>query len=248
MASKRKKKSETPPSEPKEKTPPPPPETFPLEKRTLVILTIAFLAGGALMTIEIVGGRIIAARFGSHVFVWGGLIGIFMGALSLGYFFGGRLADRFPTLPAMGSVLCLTGGTVLLLPAVSGPVCGLVADLFFTKNVELANRWNPTFAILVLFSAPALLLGSISPFTVRLLARDVGTLARVTARVYALNALGSIAGTILTAFFLMSVMGNTAILIVTAVLLLVTGAGTILSGLFGFFESGAPKAVETPST
>jgi MFS family permease len=246
MVSKKKKKLAAEPPRPPEE-PAAPPEKAPLERRVLAILAVAFLAGAVLMTLEIVGGRIVAARFGSHVFVWGGLIGIFMGALSLGYFFGGRLADRFPNVVAMGVMLLLAGGTLLVLPLVSGPVCILVGDLFFPNNIEMANRWNPTVAIIILFTAPSLLLGSVSPFTVRLLARDIRTLGRVAARVYALNALGSIAGTLLTAFFLMGVMGNAMILVSAGVLLLLLGGGAIASQWLGPFKSPVPSGKPRPA-
>lgn len=217
----------------------PPPSVF-------LVLAVAFCAGAALMAVEIVGGRIVAAHFGSHIFVWGGLIGIFMGALSLGYFLGGRLADRIPRFAAMGAVLFLAGIFVLFVPLIADAVCRAVGDLLFPSNAVLANRWNPTVAIILIFGAPAVLLGAASPFTVRLLAREIGTMGRVTARVYALNAMGSIVGTVATAFFLMSVLGNTAILLVVAVLLLLFGAFLAAFDLVASRKAGLAQAPIPP--
>lgn len=207
-----------------------PPSSLPTPpaRRETAILAVAFLAGTVLMAMEIVGGRLIAARFGSHVFVWGGLIGVFMGALSLGYFLGGRVADRSPRFLTLGSIMILAGLAILTVPVLGGPVCALVAGLFFTGNAELANRWNPTFAIVLIFTVPSLLLGSVSPFAVRLLARDIATMGRVAARVYAFNAMGSIAGTLVTAFILMGFLGNTAILVFSGIVFSASGGALIL--------------------
>ncbi|MHC4600074.1 MAG: fused MFS/spermidine synthase [Planctomycetota bacterium] len=245
MAKKKKKSGKAPKTETDEQSPASPPAsetaTGPAPRQNL-ILTVAFLAGAGLMTLEIVGGRVVAAHFGSHVFVWGGLIGIFMGALSAGYFFGGRLADRYPHVSVLGAGLLFAGGLVLLVPAVADPVCRIVGNALFQGNDELANRWNPALAIVLIFTGPALFLGSISPFTIRLLARDVATMGRVTARVYALNALGSIAGTLVTAFFLMGVMGNTTILILTGGGLILLGVLVVVTGTLG----GGSPVMETP--
>jgi len=231
MASKKKKRktTEAPAVSPAESAPTPADPDLP-GGTGLAVLAISFLAGAVLMTMEIVGGRIVASHFGSHVFVWGGLIGIFMGSLSLGYFLGGRVADRFPDVRVMGLVMALAGGGILLVPVVANPICRLVGSALFTGNVEMANRWNPTVAILLIFTLPSVLLGAISPFTVRLLAREIEKMGRITARVYASNAIGSIFGTVLTAFFLMSVMGNTAILVVSAILFLATGLAVAIGG------------------
>jgi hypothetical protein len=197
---------------------------------TILALGMAFLSGAALMTLEIVGGRVVASRFGSHVFVWGGVIGIFMGALSLGYYFGGKAADRHPKLFAMGLLTALSGVAVALVPLIAGPVCRFMAASLFTSDFELANRWNPLVAVILIFSVPSILLGSITPFTIRLSARDVSSMGGIAARVYAVNAIGSIAGTIITAFILMSYIGNSAILLSVGIFLAAIGIGCTAMG------------------
>lgn len=241
MSSKRKARAEKPkaPETPAGAGPATPPDA--VRRRDLAVLSAAFLAGAVLMAMEIVGGRIVAAHFGSHVFVWGGLIGIFMGALSLGYYVGGRTADRHPDIGFLAGVMVLAGCAVLLVPLVADPLCRFVGGVLFTGNMELANRWNPTVAVILVFAVPSVLLGSISPFAVRLLARDIETMGRVTARVYAFNALGSIIGTLVTAFFLMSYMGNRMILISLAVLFAGAGAALFRIGKVWKAEEGSPS-------
>lgn len=223
-----------------------------LDARTVAILALAFLSGGALMTLEIVGGRIIAAHLGSHVFVWGAVIGVFMGSLSLGYFAGGKLADRFPRTWLAGAVTFTAGLAVLLVPLLSTPVCRAVTGFFFTGNIDLSARWNPLIAVLVLFLAPAAILGAISPIAIRLLALETRSLGRLAGRIYALNALGSILGTLVTAFILMGFLGNTAILAANGVMLLFVGTAIAamdrFSALFGKLEEKKCNKIPLPGT
>jgi hypothetical protein len=46
------------------------------------------------MMIELLGTRIIAPFYGASLYVWSSLISVTMIALALGYFAGGRWADR----------------------------------------------------------------------------------------------------------------------------------------------------------
>ena len=56
-----------------------------------LILTLAFISGFIIMTIELLGGRILSPWFGNSIHVWGSIITVFMLSLSLGYLYGGRL-------------------------------------------------------------------------------------------------------------------------------------------------------------
>ena len=83
----------------KEPAAPPEPEgnASPLLSRDAGLQLLVFSAGGVLMGLEIAGSRVLAPHFGNSVFVWGSLISVFLLALSVGYVFGGRLADRVPS-------------------------------------------------------------------------------------------------------------------------------------------------------
>ena len=73
------------------------------------LLVVVFVCGGVLMAFEMVGSRILAPTFGSTVFVWGSLIGVFLGALSVGYLVGGRLADKWPSFFVLGAIIAAAG-------------------------------------------------------------------------------------------------------------------------------------------
>ena len=61
-----------------------------------VITLAVFTSGAALLCAELAGSRLLAPFFGNSLFVWGGLIGVFLGGLAIGCWAGGALADRIP--------------------------------------------------------------------------------------------------------------------------------------------------------
>ncbi|MDI6773643.1 MAG: fused MFS/spermidine synthase, partial [bacterium] len=172
----------------------------------MVLRIVVFGSGAVLMGLEIVGSRLIAPFFGSSVFVWGGLISIFLGALSLGYYLGGMMADRWPRPTVLAGLLMLAGLTILALTVTARPVL-LAFDAW-----DLGPRLNPMLASIVLFAIPSVLMGMTSPFAIKLVARDLRTVGSSAGVLYALSTAGSIAGTVGTAFFLIPAMGVRAIL------------------------------------
>ncbi len=197
----------------------------------MILRVVVFGSGAVLMGLEIVGSRIIAPFFGSSVYVWGGLISIFLAALSLGYYLGGTMADRWPRPTLLAGLLALSGLAILILPVVSRPV--LVAfDAW-----DLGPRLNPLLASVTLFTVPSVLMGMTSPFAIKLVARDLATVGTSAGVLYAVSTAGSIVGTISTAFFLVPAMGVRAILYLLGALLLG------LSGLLVLRYSPAPRPV-----
>ncbi len=189
----------------------------------MILRGVVFGSGAVLMGLEIVGSRVIAPFFGSSVYVWGGLISIFLAALSLGYYLGGTMSDRWPRAGVLATLLSLAGIAILALNAVSRPV--LIA--FDAWN--LGPRLNPLLASIVLFSIPSVLMGTTSPFAIKLVARDLATVGTSAGVLYALSTAGSIFGTVATAFFLIPALGVRAILYLLGGLLLVLAALLMVS-------------------
>jgi len=179
------------------------------------LYAVVFICGAVLMSAEIVGSRILAPYFGSAIFVWGSLIGVVMVALAIGYYVGGRVADKYPSFPVLCGLVAAAGLFLLVMPAFSNAVCGAI-ELAFT-----GPRAGPLIASIVLFLVPMVLLAMVSPFAVRLSARDLASLGNVTGRLYALSTGGSIAGTLGTAFILVSYVGVRMLVFVLGLTLLV---------------------------
>ena len=187
------------------------------KSRDIVLKVIAFLSGAVLMSLEIVGSRVLAPYFGSSVFVWGSLIGVVLAAISVGAYLGGRLADRFPNTRPLCWLLVAAGIGALLLPTVGAAVNRQVFEL------DLGPRLGPFTASLCLFLIPGAALGAVTPFIVRLLVSQVRDVGTVAGTVSALSTAGSILGTLATAFLLIPEVGIGRILYLSGGLLLVLG-------------------------
>ena len=196
-------------------------------QRTLVLAT-AVLCGAVVMEVEILGARIVGPMFGVSLFVWTALITVTLLALTTGYFFGGRLADRSPSLRTLGFLVGLAGLFLLLLPLLRGPVL-LMAS-------EFSVRTGALVAALLLFGPALMLLGAVTPFAVKLFLLDTKQTGRTVGRLSALSTLGSFVGTVATGFWLVPlfhvnqlVAGTSMVLLVLSASLL-TGAGQWAAG------------------
>lgn len=187
------------------------------------MLSLLVLGSGAvLMGLEMLGSRLLAPYFGNSLFVWGSLISVFLSALSQGYLLGGRAADRWPRPSTLVRVALAAGAWVALLPWLTPPVLeGLQA--------RQGPRLAPLLASLALFFGPGVLMGMVSPLAIRLRAKGVERLGQDAGGLYALSTAGSIAGTLLTSFWLVPAMGSRALLGVLGLTLLVLAGGYAIS-------------------
>jgi len=237
-----------------------------------LLLATVFLAGGSLMSLEMASFRLVQPEFGSDIIVWGSLISVFLGGLSLGAFVGGRLADRGPRLWKLGAILALAGLLTLLLPLPILPGDGPDADrvsiadgvlewMFPGEGAPLPEEWGtpsgdgqlavyrppdlrwPTLGVgAILFGLPALLLGSVTPYTARLIIRSLGRVGTGVGQVSGCSTVGSILGTLGTAFYLVTWMGTRGLLISNGVLLV--GLGAVLAVVDAFHRGPAAAEAE----
>lgn len=181
---------------------------------SVLVYTVAFFSGAVLLGLEIVASRVLAPYFGNSVYVWGSLISVFLLALSIGYWLGGIVADKRPTLGTLAMVLAMAALFVLVLPLVYLPVGRFIADL------ELEFRFSVLLVSVLFFLAPSILMGMVSPFAIKLSATGLDVIGRTSGRVYALSTLGSITGALVVSFFLIQWLGTRAIVVVLGMVLL----------------------------
>ena len=167
----------------------------------LLLSFIVFVSGAVLMSLEIAGSRILAPYFGSSIFVWGSLISVVMTALSIGYYWGGWLSARQPSFGKLLILLLIPGIVIFFLPFLYPAANEWVA------SVDFGIRLNPLIACSILFLLPGIFLGTISPYAIRLAATTLSTVGSTAGTLYAVSTAGSIFGTLLTAFYLIPVMG-----------------------------------------
>jgi len=172
----------------------------------LLLYVVVFISGAVLMALEIVGSRVLAPYFGSSIFVWGSLISVVMTALSIGYYWGGWLSAREPSYNKLLMLLVIPGVLIFFLPFIYPSVNEQIA------MIDFGTRLNPLLACAALFLAPGIFLGAISPYVIRLAATRLHTVGSTAGTLYAVSTCGSILGTLLTAFYLIPVLGVTNII------------------------------------
>jgi spermidine synthase len=189
----------------------------------LAIGAAVFVAGGVLLGVELAASRVLAPFFGNSIFVWGALIGVVLAGLSVGYWTGGALADRIPAPQLLLAVLALGAAATLLVPVIDGPVLEAIVEW------DPGPRLNPLLAAVALFGVPSVILATATPIAVRLRARSVTRVGTTAGRLFAISTAGSIAGTFVTAFWLIPEIGTNQLLGLLATALFVA-AGFVALG------------------
>ncbi|MEZ5305851.1 MAG: fused MFS/spermidine synthase [Pyrinomonadaceae bacterium] len=181
--------------------------------RRFFIETTVFCCGAVVMIYEIVGSRILAPFVGTSTYTWTSLIGVILAALSLGYWLGGKRADRGPTNVGLAAVVF--GAAILITITI------LIQEfvLTFLAALRLPLEISATIAALLLFAPAAVMLGVVSPYAVRLSAMNLETTGQTVGRLYALSTVGSIGGTFLAGFVMLPFVGSIRTLYVLAAVL-----------------------------
>ena len=165
----------------------------------------------ASLAVEFGASRLLAPYFGTSLYVWGVLIGLILIYLSAGYVIGGRLADRHPNDSLLFQLTAWAGLWIGVIPLVSYPILLASQQGFAQLSVGLVA--GTLLAVLVMFAAPVILLGCVSPFAIRLLLQNVETGGNTAGLVYALSTAGSILGTFLPVFWFIPTYGTRPTLI-----------------------------------
>jgi putative effector of murein hydrolase LrgA (UPF0299 family) len=182
-----------------------------------MIYLLAFSSGFCIMGIELLGGRILAPFFGSSVHIWGSIITVFMLSLSFGYLAGGKLSTKAASLQRYGLIFICAGIAIL-------PVA--FSSQWIMEAIFLAiedTRYGSLLASMALFFVPTVILGMISPYSVRLLVTDKNKSGQVAGFLYFVSTLGSALGTIITSFYLVLLFQVNDIIMVFSSALIVLG-------------------------
>ena len=183
----------------------------------ILVYFMAFLSGFAVMAIEMLGGRILAPWFGSSIYIWGSIISIFLIALSLGYLLGGQLSILKPNMHKYGWLFISAGLSLLPIIYFSEPLINV--SFMFTDD----PRYGSLLGAVFLFFLPALILGMISPYSIRLLIKSQASSGNVAGRLYFMSTIGSALGTIGTAFYFVLYFEVNQILFTTVISLIIVG-------------------------
>lgn len=159
------------------------------------------------LAVELSASRLLGYVFGNSNLVWANIIGLMLLYLTVGYFIGGRLADRSPKQSLMVQIVLWGAFLSALVPLIGRPILTFSATAF--QDLEAALALGSFVSVLVLFSVPITLLGMVSPFAIRLAVTDLESAGRVSGQIYAMSTVGSILGTFLPTLYLIPVIGTT---------------------------------------
>lgn len=182
------------------------------------LLFTVFISGMTTLAAELAAGRLIGNVFGTSNLVWASIIGLILIYLTLGYFLGGKWADQNPTLEAMYRILAWGAFTLGLVPYIAGPVLRSAANAFEALSVGIMA--GSFIAVLILFSVPITLLGTISPYAIRLLVDDTSKAGQTSGQIYAISTLGSFIGTFVPTLVTIPTIGTTKTFLLFSLVLL----------------------------
>jgi hypothetical protein len=190
--------------------------------RPALILLVVFVVGGVLMGFEMLGSRFLYPYFGGGIGTWAALISTVLYALAIGYFAGGALVDRYPSLMVIVGSIGVAALYLLGMPTFVDGVMQAILDSYgYGMGAVL-------LAAALLLALPVGLLGMLSPAAVRLLLRQASSAGQVAGAVYGVSAVGNVAGILLTTFALIPSIGSRAIAYCFALTLALCGIALIL--------------------
>jgi len=181
-----------------------------------ILEIVVFICGAVVMIFELVGSRVLGPYFGTSIFVWTSLIGIILGSLSMGYYLGGKTADKNPKMSNLSLIVFLS--------SVSVGLTIIIKDflLIYLQTSISDIRVSSVIASFILFSPASILLGMVSPYAAKLKLDSLNTSGKIIGNLYAISTAGSIIGTFLSGFYLIPHFGTNKLLIILSITLIIT--------------------------
>jgi len=180
---------------------------------------IVFIVGTSILGAEIAAARLLAPYFGASTIVWANTIGIVLVALSIGYWYGGRLADRNPTREGLYRIVLLSGVLLAAVPFVADPFLGVAVEAL--DSISAGAFVGSLLGVTVLVATPVLVSGAVAPYALRLAVGDVTQAGTISGRLYAISTVGSLLGTFTSALLFIPLIGTRRTFILFGLLLVV---------------------------
>ena len=167
---------------------------------------LVFVVGTGSLGAEIAAVRLLSPYFGASTIVWANTIGVVLVALSIGYWLGGRLADRHPHMRGLCLLTLAAASLLAVVPFAADPLLDVAVDAL--DSISAGAFLGSLVGVLGLVAVPVLLLGMVSPWAIRLAVQTVEEAGEVAGRLYALSTAGSLAGTLLSALLFIPAVGT----------------------------------------
>jgi spermidine synthase len=182
-----------------------------------LLIVLVFVSGMTSLALEMCASRLLGAYFGTSLFIWANLIGLILVYLTVGYFLGGRLADRYPSEQVLCTITAMAALSISALPFVSQSI--LEWSVTGLAQLSVSIFLSSLLGTILLFAVPVTLLGLVSPFALRLAMKDIGQSGGVSGSFYAISTLGSILGAFLPVLWLIPTFGVRRTMLIFGVLL-----------------------------
>jgi len=180
-----------------------------------MLYLVVFICGAVVMALELMGSRLLMPYLGGSIYVWTSLIGVILACLSIGYWWGGKIADRNPTRKILSLIIFGAAVLTAILPVIESPVLRMVQ--LTVPDLRVAA----VLATVILFAPAGILLGMVSPYAIRLKLESVDNSGSTIGRFYAVSTTGSILGTFAAGFFFIPNMNSVLVITLLAFTLLI---------------------------
>jgi len=181
---------------------------------------IVFLAGAIGMGLELVAARVLSPYVGSSNVVWTSIIGIILASMSLGYWIGGKKADKDADIDKLSTILLIAALFTSLIPILETLVVKYLAGMIGNLII------SAIMCAIIVFSIPSFILAMVSPFAVKLKSQEDNEIGSLSGRISSLSTIGSITGTFLMGFVLIPYIGvsniNMGVTLVLVIMSLLT--------------------------
>jgi spermidine synthase len=201
--------------------------------RRFLILLIVFVGGVTSLGVELSASRLLDPFFGNSLIIWAVLIGMVLLYLTIGYYIGGKWADRRPYERTLYQITAWAAFLLGLVPLVARPVLAWSVRGFAEYSAGILA--GSLLGVVLLFAVPVTLLGCVSPFAIRLAVTDVRSAGKTAGGLYALSTVGSLVGTFVPVLVLIPTIGTRS----TFFLLSFTLLAASLAGLFWSMKAKA---------
>jgi predicted membrane-bound spermidine synthase len=184
-----------------------------------VLYIAVFISGMVSLAAEMAASRLLGNYFGTSNLVWASIIGLILIYLTFGYFLGGKWADRSPHMSTFLSILAWASLALAIVPIASRPILKLASQAF--DELWMGDLIGSFAVVMVLFIIPITLLGTASPFAIRIAIQDAKQAGEISGRIYAISTMGSFFGTFLPSIILIPLIGTYMTFLVISSLLLI---------------------------
>ena len=183
-------------------------------KKYMLEITV-FICGAIGMILELIAARVLSPYVGSSNLIWTTIIGVMLISMSIGYWLGGKRADKDPNINNLSTTILLGALATSLIP---------IFETVLVKNFASISDNLVLIALVtsaIIFGIPSFVMATVSPFAVKLRDKEYSNVGEISGRTSSLSTIGSIFGTFLAGFFLIPTFGVRAIIFGTTVVLLI---------------------------